>query len=223
MADRREDDMAAQAWPGFVDILSSTVIMFVFFVMVIVVVLYLYTIKFTATVQQQAEQRIQETIQKSDSPKTLGELEEEKSKKVQEISELEEQKQTIEKEVEALKSKVEQLSSGLEDGKNQAVLIDGNVMTVLFNDNEITLTNESIDSIIEFLSNYSVDQTIAVTSGDNPLAASQSNDRKSVLARMLNTRNVAIDQGFRSSRITIEYVEPEVIKGAYNWVKVKVE
>jgi len=223
MADRREDDMAAQAWPGFVDILSSTVIMFVFFVMVIVVVLYLYTIKFTATIQQQAEQKIQETIQKSESPKTLGELEEEKSKKVQEISELEEQKQTIQQEVEALKSKVEQLSSGLEDGNNQTVIIGDNEMTILFGDNEITLTNDSIDRVIAFLAEYSQSQSLTVTSGDNPLAASQSNDRKGILARMLNTRNVAIDHGFQSSKITIEYVAPELIEGRYNWVKVKVE
>jgi len=223
MSDRREDDMAAQAWPGYVDILSSTVIMFVFFVMVIVVVLYLYTIKFTATVQQQAEQKIQETIQKIETPETLGDLDSEKSQKIKEISELEQQKQTIQKEVQALEKQVKQLSTGLEEGSEQSVIVEDREITVLFSDNAITLTNDTIERLAEFFELHSQASTIDITAGDNPLAVTQSSERQSILARMLNARNVALDGGFESNQITINYVAPEKIENNYNWVKIRVE
>ena len=44
-------DMAANAWPGFVDILSAVVIMFVFFVLIISAVLYFYTITYKAAME----------------------------------------------------------------------------------------------------------------------------------------------------------------------------
>lgn len=224
MSDRRQDDMASQAWPGYVDILSATVIMFVFFVMVIVVVLYLYTIKFTATVQQQAEQKIQETIQKTiETPETLGELEEEKSKTIQEISELEKQKQTIKKEVQALEKQVKQLSTGLEEGDDQSIIINDKEMIILFSNNAITLTNDTIGRFVKFLELYPDISRINITSGDNPLAVSQSNERKSILARMLNARNIALDSGFDKGQITINYVEAEKIDNSYNWVRIKVD
>lgn len=223
MSDRRQDDMAAQAWPGYVDILSATVIMFVFFVMVIVVVLYLYSIKFTATVQQQAEQKIQESIQQIETPETLGDLEKEKSKKVKEISDLEKQKQTIKQEVQALEKKVKQLSTGLEEGTEQSIIVNDKEIIVVFSDNAITLTNDTISSLTKFLELYPETIKIDITAGDNPLAVTQSSERQSILARMLNTRNVALEKGFEADQITINYVEPEQIENNYNWVRIRVE
>ena len=216
MSDRRQDDMAAQAWPGYVDILSATVIMFVFFVMVIVVVLYLYTIKFTSTVQQQAEKRIQETIEQIETPENL---EIQKSNKVKEISDLEKQKQTVKEEVQALEKEVEQLSAGLEAGRKQKVIVNEKTITILFTDNAISLTNDTINEIVKFLALYPNASNIDILAGDNPLAVTQSSERKTILARMLNVRNIVLDKDFRPDQITINYVEPEQVESSYNWVK----
>ena len=44
MSDRREDDLSAIAWPGFVDILSAVIIMFVFFLMIVATALFFHII-----------------------------------------------------------------------------------------------------------------------------------------------------------------------------------
>lgn len=51
MGDRREDDLSAIAWPGFVDILSAVIIMFVFFVMIVATALYFHILIFTSKVK----------------------------------------------------------------------------------------------------------------------------------------------------------------------------
>ena len=58
MSDSEDDDMGAIAWPGFVDILSSVIIMFVFFLMIIAGALYIYTLVYVSKVKsdQAAEQ-----------------------------------------------------------------------------------------------------------------------------------------------------------------------
>lgn len=58
MADSEDDDMGTIAWPGFVDILSSVIIMFVFFLMIVAGALYIYTLVYISKVEsdQVAEQ-----------------------------------------------------------------------------------------------------------------------------------------------------------------------
>lgn len=58
MSDSEDEDMGAIAWPGFVDILSSVIIMFVFFLMIIAGALYIYTMIYISKVKsdQAAEQ-----------------------------------------------------------------------------------------------------------------------------------------------------------------------
>ncbi|MCB1580372.1 MAG: hypothetical protein H6859_05125 [Rhodospirillales bacterium] len=46
MSERREDDLSAIAWPGFVDILSAVIIMFVFFLMIVATALYFHILIF---------------------------------------------------------------------------------------------------------------------------------------------------------------------------------
>lgn len=224
MSDRRQDDMAAQAWPGYVDILSATVIMFVFFVMVIVVVLYLYTIKFTETVQQQAERRIQETIQKKvETSESFTELEQKKSMAVQEIKELEEKKQDVKDELLALEKQVKQLESGFEDASKQSVIINDKELIVLYGNNSAKFNNDMIEKISKFFELHPGASKIDITAGDNPLAVTQSSERQSTLARMLNARNIALDAGFEANQITINYVKPKQIENNYNWVRIRID
>lgn len=50
-----DNDLSAIAWPGFVDILSAVIIMFVFFVMVIATALYFHIIIFKSQIQANPE------------------------------------------------------------------------------------------------------------------------------------------------------------------------
>ncbi|MFT4714339.1 MAG: hypothetical protein ACI8W1_002840, partial [Candidatus Azotimanducaceae bacterium] len=57
-----DTDMAANAWPGFVDILSAVVIMFVFFVLIIAAVLYFYTITYKVKIEGKLTSEISRTF-----------------------------------------------------------------------------------------------------------------------------------------------------------------
>jgi len=221
--DRREDDMASIAWPGFVDILSAVIIMFVFFVMVIVVVLYIYTIKFTATVEQQAQQRIEETIKNINRPENLDELEKEKSKTIEEIKLLEEQKKEIQQEVSSLKDERQDLISGASKSTFQDIVVNEDEIVILFEHNAVTLTENIVNKIKEFLKNVPKPSAVVIKSGDNPLVVTQSNSREINLSRMMNLRNIVLSSGYKSNQISVRYVEKEKIKGNYNWVKLRFE
>jgi len=52
---RREDDLSAIAWPGFVDILSAVIIMFVFFLMIVATALYFHILIFKSQLLAQVE------------------------------------------------------------------------------------------------------------------------------------------------------------------------
>jgi hypothetical protein len=51
MAESSEEDLSAIAWPGFVDILSAVIIMFVFFLMIVAVSLFFHMITYISKVQ----------------------------------------------------------------------------------------------------------------------------------------------------------------------------
>ncbi len=221
--DRREDDMAAQAWPGFVDILSATVIMFVFFVLIIVVVLFLYTIKYTAVIELKAEQMIEETIEARDESRTDGEIEKETEKKVEQVQALEKEKQELKAELDSLKEEMQQISSGFSASAEQSVLVKEKELIVFFEDSSITLTQDVVAEVENFLANIDLDVNIRVESGDNPVAVTQSSGRSVNLARMLNVRNVPLSMGYDTTSLSIHYVEPQEIEGNYHWVRLIIE
>lgn len=51
MSERRQDDLSAIAWPGFVDILSAVIIMFVFFLMIVATALFFHIIIFISKIE----------------------------------------------------------------------------------------------------------------------------------------------------------------------------
>ncbi len=80
-ADTDEEDFSAIAWPGFVDILSSVIIMFVFFMLIIAAVLYFYMIVYISKIESD------EAVIDSDYDKQLKQSQ-------SEFAESEEQKST---------------------------------------------------------------------------------------------------------------------------------
>ena len=74
MGDRREDDLSAIAWPGFVDILSATVIMFVFFLLVVASVLFFHMIIFKSTTLSYIEQNRSESTKEQEEVKEISQM-----------------------------------------------------------------------------------------------------------------------------------------------------
>ena len=58
MSDTADEDLSALAWPGFVDILSSVLIVFVFFVIIIASALYYHVITFKSKIVQEIVEQV---------------------------------------------------------------------------------------------------------------------------------------------------------------------
>ena len=104
--DRRDDDAGAIAWPGFVDILSAVIIMFVFFVMITAIVMYVMSVEYQKKLESENERKMEERVTDSvrsqikdilEGNITVDELKEKFEYEVQ-IDELSEQRQRLEKE-----------------------------------------------------------------------------------------------------------------------------
>lgn len=222
MSDRREDDLAAQAWPGFVDILSSTVIMFVFFVLIVVVVLFLFTIKFTSTVKSQAEQSVRDAIEQAYNPETIDSQIKEK---LDELTALEDKKQATQNEVDALQKELGVLKQmsvspfSSEGSQRMREDEDGNIL-IFFDDNAAMIEQDVVGRLVDTLKSKSPTAKIEINVADDPQAAVKSLSRQINLARMMNVRNILMEQGYDARDIGLNYVDTNEIDGNLHWVHI---
>ena len=77
------DDVSGITWPGFVDIMSSVIMMFIFFVLVTSVALYFHTITYKSKILGQIQQMVD--IKTIESTQTLTAENEEIKKQLQEL------------------------------------------------------------------------------------------------------------------------------------------
>ena len=225
--DRREEDAGAIAWPGFVDILSAVIIMFVFFVMILAIIMFVMTIKHKESVEVQKRQEIEEIKQQlsggQDSP-----IESDIPTKTTNVQEVTKQNEELNQQVETLNTEIEQLKADLAKAKDQQTLVneEERTMVVLYKRNEISLAPETEELIKNFLQNNMERQPqnyrLLLETGDPPNASSLSMMRELSLARTLNIRNVALSESLEPSQVSVTYTPPEEIDGSYQWVRIKI-
>ena len=92
MSGRREDDFGAIAWPGFVDILSAVIIMFVFFVMITASALYFHILIFKSKIESETV----DSLSKRTEVEELFQATDKNSMKVK-VEEMSQQMQVLEK------------------------------------------------------------------------------------------------------------------------------
>ncbi|MCL4679613.1 MAG: hypothetical protein KJ017_13575 [Alphaproteobacteria bacterium] len=242
--DRRDDDAGAIAWPGFVDILSSVMIMFLFFMLITSIVMYGLNIQFREEMKKQNEQKLSELVSEElrEKLKELlsgDETVEELLKKLEDQMQMDNVAQVKEKlqqendvlanEVAELQKVVEQVQKDVSEGTEQATKVgEDNSLLIIFSNNDVSLSEQTtkvIDSYIEAISEKLKGKkfNVRILTSDNPNAASISLSREISLARSLNVRNVLLKQSVDSSAIEVNYSKPKSIDETYNWLKVMVE
>lgn len=242
--DRRDDDAGAIAWPGFVDILSSVMIMFLFFMLITSIVMYGLNIQFREEMKKQNEQKLSELASEElrEKLKELlsgDETVEELLKKLEDQMQMDNVAQVKEKlqqendvlanEVAELQKVVEQVQKDVSEGTEQATKVgEDNSLLIIFSNNDVSLSEQTtkvIDSYIEAISEKLKGKkfNVRILTSDNPNAASISLSREISLARSLNVRNVLLKQSVDSSAIEVNYSKPKSIDETYNWLKVMVE
>jgi len=241
---RREgDDMSTIAWPGFVDILSSVIIMFVFFVLITATALYVHTITYKSKILQQSKIAIEEIEEKKfqQLPNSdvelkgmmtlelqITELNEENQQLKQEIQEVEESRAELKEKFAAHEKAFKQQGANFSDSKDQKIETNNKEMsiTVFYGKDSITLTEESKNTVISFFDDIvnKIDPTtleLSITSGKNPASPTESMAREIAVARMLNVRNSFIESKLNRGAISVTVEPSKQVKGRYDWVKLE--
>lgn len=205
------DDLTAIAWPGFVDILSAVIIMFVFFTMIIASALYFHTIIFKSKLIEEAN--------KSQS-----------SEISEQVEELTQEKQSLEDQVANLNEKINQVYANLAQSVEQRTIVseDENQIVIFFSDKAITVTQDTKDQIEAFLAKHKElaggrPMRAIIDAGKNPAAPTESLARTVAFARLFNVRNVLLTEQTDPGSISVNLVPPEEIEESYHWVRLRIE
>lgn len=211
-----EEDLGAMAWPGFVDILSSVIIMFVFFVMVVASALYFHIIIFKSKIMSQIEGQI-ESIGLATSEEALQE----------EIKELKLKLKTMEQVEEENEIKLYQQHTKFAESKNQTFIEDvqERSFVIFFGKDSISVTKENYTKLDALIKRYAEeiganDTTVEIVAAKNPDAENEVIAGDLAVARMLNVRNLFIDGDIPLESLRPTIANGEKIENTYNWVKV---
>ncbi|MGH1375328.1 MAG: hypothetical protein ACRBCK_03175 [Alphaproteobacteria bacterium] len=215
-----EEDLGAMAWPGFVDILSSVIIMFVFFVMVVASALYFHIIIFKSKI-------LSEFSEYTSASSSAQELATTNRSLMEKIKELEDKVKVLEEPSDENDIQLYQQHTQFAESKNQSFIQDTQERSfvVFFGKDSISITKENyikLNALIEkYADELGAQETIVdIVAGNDPNAANDAVSKKLALARMLNVRNLFLD-----GNIPLEQLEPSIsgdeeIESTYNWVKV---
>ena len=235
--DRRDDDAGAIAWPGFVDILSSVMIMFLFFMLITSIVMFGMNIEYRKKVKKETEEKFSALVSEElrDKLKELlsgGETVEEILKKLENQNQLEKlqvENTDLSKEVTELQKVVEQVKKDVSTGASQNTKVgDDDSLLIIYDNNDVTLSEQTtkvIEAYIEGIKkkNEGKRLTIRVLSSDNPNAASISLSREISLSRSLNVRNVLMKSAIDTKDIDISYSIHLSMDDTFIWLNILVE
>lgn len=213
------EDLGVIAWPGFVDILSSVIIMFVFFVMVVASALYFHIIIFKSKILAEVSDSISAQSNAEELAKTNRSLTKKIKEMTEEMKALEEM--TQDNDIQLFKS-----DSEFAESEEQIIKEDvsTNSLIVFFGSDTISVTKENQDAIDAAIKGY-IDQysaenvVVRVVSGKSPDAVNDIIARRLAVARMLNVRNSFLTTEIPTNQIIPVVSEKESVDGSYNWVR----
>ena len=222
-------DMAANAWPGFVDILSAVVIMFVFFVLITAAVLYFYTITYKAKVEGQAAQTITEAGQGSHT-ENVEELERENQQLREQIESVEQRvaQGGGSSEVESANETEAAQSFGAQASEQELIASDDESSVLLFHDpGAITVDDASEARIAELIDSmikqHGADNLeIVINSPKMANSATQTRAKRLAVARMLNVRNGLLETTVNRENMQLTVVESEQIAESSDWTRIQI-
>lgn len=219
-------DMAANAWPGFVDILSAVVIMFVFFVLITAAVLYFYTITYKAKVEGQSVAALVEIADKNATVK-VEELERKNKKLREQIEAIQANLVPASGSTEADTLIVAQSFSAQKTEQSLIVSTDDRTLVLFHDAGSITVDDTSRGKIATFIEQirqaYGTDNLeILLTSPKISSASTQNRAKRLAVARMLNVRNSLLDSTANRENIQLKVVDSEQIEGSGDWTKLQI-
>jgi hypothetical protein len=245
--DDDDGDLGDVAMPGFIDILSSVITVFMFFMLITSAVMFFMSMAMKSHTQEETRKETQ--------------------------NHMSEEAQALVKRVQAGEISMKDMMARLEDMKHdnptapavatpattsdpdpvtspppedtQAIAQDARVtfskstaqttatgndlhdMTIVFTDRGISVTDDTAKSLSAFLAqlkaaNGNKPISVELDVPDNPSAPTLSISREVALGRTLNVRNILLQNKLKAGDISIHTVPPETFKDGYDWVRVHV-
>ena len=234
MSGRREEDMSAEAWPGFVDMLSSAIIMFIFFFMIASASLFFHTIIFKSKILHQSEIQIKAALAQADPEglkNEISRLKEENKALQQEIMAEKENKVKSLKETGYLDKAQVFMSEGLSEAQEQASALSDDKMklTIYFGKSTITVSSKTQTELKSFFETNAAklatgEYNIHIEVGKSGDAPTEAVARKVAIARMFNIRSEILKvEGAKRDEIKANVVEPEKLGTTFHWARIIIE
>jgi len=215
-----DDDLGIIAWPGFVDILSSVIIMFVFFVLVVASALYFHIIIFKSRILSEVSDSISASSQQQELAKTNRSL-------MKQIEEMTEKMKLLEKITEDNEVQLYKEDSEFAESTQQELEEDPETRTIIvyFGEDSISVIKENSDIIVQAIKKYSgqfapANTSVKLVAGKNPDSFNDVVSRRLAVARMLNVRNLFLETDIPPDQVIPSVSDDEDINGSYNWVKI---
>ncbi|MGH1377461.1 MAG: hypothetical protein ACRBB3_01445 [Alphaproteobacteria bacterium] len=212
-----EEDLGSMAWPGFVDILSSVIIMFVFFVLIVASALYFHIIIFKNKILSELNEYTQASA-------TAKELADTNRFLMEKIDNLENKLKVSVVRTEENEIQLYQVNTEFSETIDQEVdeLENEDGVVIFFGKDSISVTEENRLKVIDLIRKKSSNPNVRVKiiASKNPDSLNDVVSRKLAVSRMLNVRNL-----FLEGEIPIENVSPKTTEGfsigdSYHWVKI---
>lgn len=212
-----EEDLGSMAWPGFVDILSSVIIMFVFFVLVVASALYFHIIIFKNKI-------LSELSEYTQSSATAKELADTNRFLMEKIDDLENKLKISVVRSEENEIQLFQINTEFSETLEQEIdeLENENGIVIFFGKDSISVTEENRLEIIDLIKkNSSIPEVrVKIVAAKNPESAIDTISRKLAVSRMLNVRNLFLDGDIPIKRVSPITIEGFSIDDTYHWVKI---
>jgi len=232
-----EGDLGDVAMPGFVDILSSVVTVFMFFMLITSVTMFFLSLKMKKTVVEESKKEAQINASKelADYLRKIqsGEISlQELSAKVDDksqIRKLSQRNEHLNESLTAAEQQVQQMRSTLGKSVEQKVEMSqgSSELVILYDDNGITVsaaTKKQIQSFLETIAKNPAlkGKNLALEAPDNPNAPTLSVAREIALGRALNVRNVLLLADRAADQVIVSNVVGQKYNNTYNWLRIRI-
>ncbi len=203
------EDLEGMAMSGFVDVLSATILMFMFFVLVTAVALFFHVLNFTSKEAPVSAQEILEVKQL--------------------VVVLEEENQELREQVAGLNQKATEIDANFKETNGDqkfSVSPDGKTFVVFFGANSITITEQVSTEIKTFMEKGITahgSSLMAVMTSPKTKSNIDSVARKVAIARILNARNSLLLTSVARESILLEVKPPEELEGDANWTMIQLK
>ena len=212
------DDISSISWPGFVDIMSSVIMMFIFFVLITSVALYFHTITYKSKIMSQIAGLTQKSVQQQ--TQTI----------VKENQQLKIQVQNLQDQIAQVQDETKKADSKFAESKEQSVDLDtkANKVTLFFGGDSISLTQDTQKKYGDFIDGYMKTVSdpnkvyVEIQASKEKMAGNEQLAQEIATARLMNSRNIILKTSIPKDHITANIIAGDPINDKKDWVTIRV-